>query len=338
MNAIMTVVDKATKMCHFIPCSESITAKGTAQLYWQHVGKLHGIPAMIISDRDPRFTSRYWHKLWRLLGTGLRMGSGFHPESSDQVERFNQLLEQTLRCTAHQYGEARRWTEVLLVVEFAVNNTPNRTTGYMAFYLNYGFHPLSPAQMLSRIEAMNNEAVQHFTVRLQQDFQTALQQLMQAGEAMKRFADRKRHDEPMYSPGDLVLLSTRHLRMRDCPTKLQRRFVGSFRIESQISWVAYKLELPAQWRIHPVFHSSLLKPWQQSSWSCPITAPQPEFEVAEGPVYNIECILRWRYVRRGRRRVWQFLVIWEGFPLGEAECWACRTVAAPLSQFALSYY
>ena len=175
MNAIMTVVDKATKMAHFIPCSDTITAKGTAQLYWQHVGKLHGIPAVIISDRDPRFTSRYWRELWRLLGTDLRMGSGFHPESSGQVERFNQLLEQTLRCAVHQYGEARRWTEVLPVVEFAVNNTPNRTTGYTAFYLNYGFHPLSPAQMLSSIEATNNEAVQQFTQRLQRDFHTALQ-------------------------------------------------------------------------------------------------------------------------------------------------------------------
>ena len=159
----MTVVDKATKMAHFIPCSETITAKGTAQLYWQHVGKLHGIPAVIIFDRDPRFTSRYWRELWRLLGTDLRMGSGFHPESSGQVERFNQLLEQTLRCAVHQYGEARRWTEVLPVVEFAVNNTPNRTTGYTAFYLNYGFHPLSPAQMLSKTEETNNEAVHQFT-------------------------------------------------------------------------------------------------------------------------------------------------------------------------------
>ena len=99
--------------------------------------------------------------------------------------------------------------------------------------------------MLSRTEETNNEAVHQFTSRLQQDFHTALQQLTQAGEAMKRFADRRRRDEPVYSPGDLVLLSTRYLRMRNGPAKLQRRFVGPFRVETQISRVAYRLELPA---------------------------------------------------------------------------------------------
>ena len=96
MNTICTMVDKATKMCHFIACTNKITAKEIGKLYWQHVGWLHGIPSMIISDRDPRFTGKYWCELWHLLGTYLRMGSGYHPQSSGQVEKFNQLLEQML--------------------------------------------------------------------------------------------------------------------------------------------------------------------------------------------------------------------------------------------------
>ena len=140
----MIVVDKATKMCHFLPCSESISAKEVVTLYWRHVGKLHGIPNVIISGRDPRFIGKFWKELWRLLGTDLRMSSGYHPESSGQVERFNQLLEQTLRCIVHQLAEMRKWVDLLLVLEFAVNNTPNHTTGYTAFYLNYGFHMLHP--------------------------------------------------------------------------------------------------------------------------------------------------------------------------------------------------
>ena len=136
---------------------------------------------------------------------------------------------------------------------------------------------------------------------------------------MKRFADRRRREEPAYRPGDLVLLSTRYLRMRNVPAKLQRRFVGPFRVETQISRVAYKLELPEDWRVHPVFHSSLLKPFQQSSWSCPVDAPQPDIEVDDGPGYVVERFLRWRSVRRGRRRVREFLVTWAGFPVDEAE-------------------
>ena len=130
--------------------------KHVARLYWQFIGRLHGIPSVLISDRDVRFTSKFWKELWRLLGTNLRMGSGFHPESSGQVEIFNKLLEQTLRCTIHQLGETRNWVEVLPSIEFAVNNTPNRTTGYSAFYLNYGFHPLHPLQLLHSPEETRN--------------------------------------------------------------------------------------------------------------------------------------------------------------------------------------
>ena len=65
--------------------------------------------SVLISDRDVRFTSRFWRELWRILGTNIRMGSGFHPQSSGQVEIYNKLLEQTLRCTIHQLGETRNW-------------------------------------------------------------------------------------------------------------------------------------------------------------------------------------------------------------------------------------
>ena len=140
----MTLVDKATKMCHFIPCAETVSARDVARLYWMNVAKLHGIPQGIIGDRDPRFIGKFWRELWRLLGTDLRMGSGYSPESSGQIEKLNQLLEQTLRCTIHQVAKTRPWVGLLPVIEFDVNSIPNRTIGYTGFYLNYGFHPVHP--------------------------------------------------------------------------------------------------------------------------------------------------------------------------------------------------
>ena len=242
LDTICTVVDKATKMCHFLPCRESISAKQVAKMYWENVGKLHGIPSVIISDRDVRFTSKFWRELWRILGTDIRMGSGFHPQSSGQVEIFNKLLEQTLRCTVHQLGESRNWVKLLPTVEFAVNNSPNRTTGYSAFFLNYGYHPLHPLQLLHSPGDSNIESVIQFTSRLREDFSVALHQLNRARDQMIHQTMQKRR-ALTFQEGEQVLLSTKNIRFRRCPTKLQRRYVGPFRIMQKVSDVAYRLAL-----------------------------------------------------------------------------------------------
>ena len=78
-NAILSIVDKATKMCHFISCQDTRIETDIAKLYWYYVGRLHSIPKVLIIGRDPRFTSRFWKELWRLLGTNLRMGYDYHP-------------------------------------------------------------------------------------------------------------------------------------------------------------------------------------------------------------------------------------------------------------------
>ena len=108
------------------------------------------------------------------------MGSGYHPESSGQVEKFNQLLEQTLRCAIHQVAKTRPWVNLLPMIEFAVNSTLNRTIGYIGFYLNYGFHPLHLLQLLDSPEQTNVESVVSLTSRLQGDFMVAKEQLYRA--------------------------------------------------------------------------------------------------------------------------------------------------------------
>ena len=91
-DSIMTVVDRATKMVHLIPCKKTTTAGEAARLYWQHVVKLHGVPRAIHTDRGAQFVGRWWREIWTLLGTKLRFGTAYHPQSQGQVERMNAVV------------------------------------------------------------------------------------------------------------------------------------------------------------------------------------------------------------------------------------------------------
>ena len=135
--------------------------------------------------------------------------------------------------------------------------------GIHRFYLNYGFHPLHPLQLLDTSPQTNIEGVVSFTTKLQNDFTVAKVQLDRAQQQMKHAADQ-RCKTVDYKEGDQVLFSTRYLRFKNCPRKLQRRFVGPFPTIQRIGRVAYKVQLLERWSTHPVFHTLLLRPWNKS--------------------------------------------------------------------------
>ena len=129
VDSIMTVIDKATRMTHVIPCTKTITAAQIAQLSWRHVAKLHGIPRCIYSDRGTQFSSRLWKELWVIMGTQLRFSTAYHPQTQGVIERMNAVIGQMLRCTLHELQEIRYWDSLLPTLELAINYLPNRSTG-----------------------------------------------------------------------------------------------------------------------------------------------------------------------------------------------------------------
>ena len=123
----------------------------------------------------------------------------------------------------------------------------------------------------------------------------------------------------MFHTGDQVLLSTEHLQLKNTRVrKLKKRFVGPFFVLKRVGKVAYELELPQTWRIHPIFHPSLLRPFNTSTWSIPTDPAAEELELEDNEPYDVERLLRWRWRGPSGRRYKEFLVLWTGYPIDEA--------------------
>jgi hypothetical protein len=100
-KCILVVVDKFSKLDHFVPLKHPFTALTVAGAYMENVYKLHGMPASLLSDRDRIFTSNLWKELFGLAGVTLRMNSSYHAQTDGQTERINQCMETFLRCFVH---------------------------------------------------------------------------------------------------------------------------------------------------------------------------------------------------------------------------------------------
>ncbi|CAA0810870.1 Unknown protein, partial [Striga hermonthica] len=120
-DAIWVVVDRLTKVAHFLPVSMTMSMEKLAEIYTRWIVRLHGVPAHIVSDRDSRFTSRFWKSLHEAMGTQLQFSSAYHPETDAQTERIIQMLEDMLRLLTLDRGA--KWESILSLVEFAYNNS-----------------------------------------------------------------------------------------------------------------------------------------------------------------------------------------------------------------------
>ena len=96
-DSIMVVVDKLSEAAYFIPVKTTYKAANLADIFLKQLFRLHGIPKVIISDRDPKFTGNFWKSLFKALNTTLNFNTSFHPQTDGKTERVNQILEDLLR-------------------------------------------------------------------------------------------------------------------------------------------------------------------------------------------------------------------------------------------------
>ncbi|CAM6101969.1 unnamed protein product [Calypogeia fissa] len=317
-NAIVVFVDKLSKMIHIRPTTEKVTAPEVAQLFLEAVFAQHEMPTTLISDRGTQFTSLFWKSLFGWFKTKLAFSSAYHLESDGQTERANRTIEEMLR--AFTLDEQLEWDRLLPLVEFAYNNSLNASTNVSPFYLMYGEHPQVPASLLHQ-KAITTKvaATEEFATRLQSVIQAAREKLLVAQNRQKQYANRK-HRDMEYMVGDQVWLSTTNLSVKG-NRKLGAHHIGPFSVAKRIGDVAYELSLPETMRhLHLVFHVSLLKPYisRPSTFSNPHPTPPLPQVVDDHIEYEVDRILQKRIIRRGRKTIVEYLVLWKGFPLHEA--------------------
>ncbi|KAF1326562.1 reverse transcriptase, partial [Globisporangium splendens] len=248
-NGILVFVDRFNKMVHLAPVSDKISAEKTAKVFVDVVFRLHGLPVEIVSDRDTRFTSKFWRALFGLLDTKLSMSTAAHPETDGQTERVNRVLEDVLRSYATSFKE---WSEFLPLAEFALNNSTHVSTGHSPFYVNYGIHPRVPASIMGEVSTLSGggtpahgnkpkssyelnaaselkanfdsmkplddltsregQQVDDFVVRRQAVVRFVRDAIAKAQDLQKEQADKSgRKNKQVYKINDLVLLSTANL-------------------------------------------------------------------------------------------------------------------------------
>jgi hypothetical protein len=135
-DSIWVVVDRLTKVAHFIPIKTTYSGPQLAELYMSRIVCLHGVPKKIVSNRGTQFTSKFWERLHENLDTQLRFSSAYHPQTDGQTERVNHILEDMLRAYALQYG--RSWDKSLSYVEFSYNNSYQESLKMTPFDMLFG--------------------------------------------------------------------------------------------------------------------------------------------------------------------------------------------------------
>ena len=227
-DSIWVIVDRLTKVAHFIPVHTTYSGTKLADQYINLIVSLHGVPKRVVSDRGAQFTSRFWKRIHEAMGTKLDFSTAYHPQTGGQTERVNQILEDMLRACVLAYGA--KWEDCLPFAEFAYNNSYQASLQMAPFEALYGRRCHTPLNWSetgdSQIFGPDHLQQSEEQVQLIRD------RLKTAQSHQKSYSDQKRR-ELSFKAGDFVYLRVTPLKGMQCfhvRGKLAPRFIGPFKI------------------------------------------------------------------------------------------------------------
>ena len=312
----MIVVDKLSKRCHLVPSRSNDAAPDTAKRFFDSVVRLHGIPCVIVSDRDVKFTSAFWRTLFNRFGTKLALSTAYHPQTDGQSERMVRTVKEMLRSVINH--KQTDWVEHLTAIEFAYNNSFHPSTKMTPFELDLGYHPRGLYSFLSDNTA-DVQTTTEFIESLNARQIAAHESLERTRQTQASTVNKSRPKPTVYKANDLVMLSTRFVNppflKGSGSRKLKAKYVGPFKIIRKVSPTSYELELPDSIKSHPVINLEYLKDYHESPErfvSRDVQPPEPIVSTANDELeYEVDHIKDHRYTKTGQQ---EFLVSWLGYP------------------------
>jgi hypothetical protein len=313
-DLIFVVIDKFSKMAHFIPCQKTSDETHITDLFFKEIVRLHGLPRSIVSDRDTKFIGHFWRTLWKKMGTNLMFSSAYHPQTDGQIEVVNRSLGDLLRSLVIEHHSS--WDNVLPQTEFAYNDSVNRRTGKIPFDIVYGRQPRGVSE-LRDLEQIITKSVsaEEFAELMEELHSWVKQRLLESNQEYKRRADQHRRQLQL-EVGHLVL---GHLRKERFPrgtyNKLKMKKIGPCRVLKKLGENAYEIELPDEIGISPKFIVSDLYLYKAKEAGAG-NDEQPKIQwkkqmlIAEKP--QMERILDKRVSKRTRQKQYfKYLVKWK---------------------------
>ncbi|GMF45064.1 unnamed protein product [Phytophthora fragariaefolia] len=253
-TGIVVFVDRLSKMAHLAAVPDIIEGEGTATLCLDRVFRHHGLREAVVSDRDLCFMAKFWTSVFAVLGTRLGISTADHPQTDGETERVTRVVEDVLRCICAE--TPKRWSTMLPLVEFALNNAVHTTTGYTPFYLNGLPHPrvpLTPPHPGPRLSGR-----EEFAERLVDVIPLAVQKQVDAFLSTPLSVFRHVRDA----------MAESHDKQKEHADAKGRRFVNCYEVADLVllnvvakKGLEYTLNLPKKMCPHPVFYVGLLKPY-----------------------------------------------------------------------------